>query len=185
VAATDAEVGAIVERVRQGGEQGQLPEIGLIGGDLCRTLGGLGDVERLRQDTGTRATLDVVRARLDGTDRWFVAHLVARRPLWQGRFVVAMNAESLGEWKVAPRAHPGDGVVDVIEGALPWRARLQARRRARSGDHLPHPRLTTKRVSRFSATFRRPTAVWLDGVRVGMFRCVELSVEADALPVVV
>ena len=56
-----------------------LGEIGLIGGDLCATLGGLGDRARLLTDEAFRAPIDVVRAELDGRPHWFVAHLVARR----------------------------------------------------------------------------------------------------------
>lgn len=186
VVATDADLRAVVERARRAeGDDSPLPEIGLVGGDLCRTLGGLGDLDRLRHDVGTRVMLDVVRARLDGADHWFAAHLVARQPRWHGRFVVAMNAEWLAEWKAAPRAHPGDGLLDVIEGSLPWRARLQARRRARTGDHLPHPGLRTTRSASFATSFERPVSMWLDGQRVGRFRTLELTVEGDALPAVV
>ena len=34
---------------------------------------------------------------------------------WRGRVVAAMNAEFLGPWDVAPRAHPGDGLLDVLD----------------------------------------------------------------------
>jgi diacylglycerol kinase family enzyme len=98
---------------------------------------------------------------------------------------MAMNAEWLGEWKVAPRAHPGDGLLDVLDGDLPLRERLRARRLARTGDHLPHPRLATARVRQHTVRFQRPVPVWLDGVRVGRARVIDLTVEPDALAVVV
>jgi hypothetical protein len=199
--AGDAEAREIVERTRRAGGARPLPEIGLVAGDLCRTLGGglrggrspVGRVgagsasprAALCDRGGTRVTVDVVRARLDGRDHWFVAHLVARRRAWSGRFVVAMNAEWLGEWKAAPRAHPGDGLVDVVDGRLPLRQRLAARRLARTGDHVPHPALTTRRVEELSVRFDRPRRVWLDGVPVGRVTALELVVEPDALTVVV
>jgi diacylglycerol kinase family enzyme len=124
--------------------------------------------------------LDAVLAVVDGVEHWFVAHLVARSKGWHGRFVVAMNAEWLGDWKAAPRAHPGDGLLDVIDGSLPFRQRLVARRRARSGDHLPHPRLQQRRVRSLSVTFARSRRLWLDGRFVGRCRSIELTVEPEA-----
>ena len=128
-----------------------------------------------------RVPLDAVRALLDGVEHHYVAHLVARAWGWRGRFLLAMNAEWLGEWKVAPRAHPGDGLLDVLDGSLPLRQRLQARRRARFGDHLPHPAIRTCRVSSLSVTFEPPRGVWLDGRFVARCRSLELAVEPDAL----
>jgi hypothetical protein len=158
--------------------------VGLAGGDLFRTVGGRSD-GHAPGGGGLRLEVDVVRATLDGTEHRFVAHLVARRRWWRGTVVVAMNAQWLGPWRAGPRAHPGDGLVDITHGALPWRQRLAARRRATTGDHLPHPALRTARVATWSTTFDRPVAVWLDGVRVARARTIELVVEPDALVIVV
>ncbi|MCC6435406.1 MAG: hypothetical protein IT196_10295 [Acidimicrobiales bacterium] len=183
VLADDAALRAHVERARRSGvEPG---EVGLLGGDLCRTLGGPGRADRLHGDEAVRAPIDVVRAVLDGREHWFVAHLVAHRRCWSGEAAVAMNAEWLGRWKLGPRAHPNDGLVDLTRGSLPWQQRLEARRRARTGNHLPHPRLRTERSGtvRFELPVATPT--WLDGVAVGRVLRVELTVEADAVLVVV
>ena len=179
----DAAARAEVEAARR---QGRPPrELGLLGGDLCRTVGGRGDAGRLATGSAARLPVDVARATLDGTDHWFVAHLVARRRGWRGRFVVVMNADQLGEWRLGPRAHPGDGVLDATEGALPLRQRLEARRRSRTGDHLPHPALRTRRAAQHHWVLDRPVGVWLDGVRVGRAREIEVVCEPDALLVVV
>src|SRR5690606_11974114 len=61
--------------------------LGLVGGDLCRTLGGRGDVDRVRSDAGMRLPTDLGAVLLDGVQHWFVAHLVARRSWWRGRIV--------------------------------------------------------------------------------------------------
>lgn len=183
VCGSDAAAAKAVSDARRAGRQ--LPELGLVGGDLCRTVGGSGQDQRLHSDDAVRLPIDLVRANLDGVDHWFVAHLVARRPLWQGRFAVVMNADCLGEWQLAPRGHPNDGVVDVTDGALPFGQRLKARTRARSGDHLPHPKLSTGRAAAWSTTFDRPVPVWLDGVRAGRFRQIAVTVEPDAVVVVV
>lgn len=180
---SDAALRVHLEQARRAGvEPG---EVGLLSGDLCRTLGGPGRPERLRGEDAVRAPIDAVRAVLDGREHWFVAHLVAHRPWWAGQAAVAMNAEWLGPWKLGPRAHPNDGLVDVTLGALRWQERLEARRRARTGTHLPHPMLRTERSGTVRFELPVATPVWLDGVAVGRVRRVELTVEADALLVVV
>ncbi len=183
VVGNDAELRAHVERARRAGPA-PIEEIGVLGGDLCKTLGGPGDLDRLAGDLATRVLLDVVRAELDGAPHWFVAHLVAHQPGRVGEAAVAMNAEWLGDWKLGPRAHPGDGLVDVTFGQLGWQQRLAARKRAATGTHLPHPKLRVERSATVSFTFRRATPVLLDGEHVGRFRHVALVVEPDALPVV-
>lgn len=183
VARSDAEVRAIVESARRADRP--LPAIGLLGGDLARTLGAPGDPDRLWADQATTLPVDVGAVLVDGRLHWFVAHLVARRRAWQGPFAVAMNAQWWGPLSLGPRAHPGDGLLDVTTGSLPWRDRLQARRRARTGDHLPHPALRVRRTAAVQISFDHPTPVWLDGQRVGPARALSLRVEPAALTVVV
>jgi diacylglycerol kinase family enzyme len=180
---SDAEAGVAVERARLAGEPP--PELGLLGGDLCATVGGRGDGGRLHSVDAVRLPIDVVACTLDGEPHWFVAHLVARRAGWRGPFAVVMNADRLAAWTLAPRGHPNDGRVDVTTGALPLRQRLQARSRARSGDHLPHPRLHTKAVAQWQTEFERPVPIWLDGRRAGRARRITVAVEPDATVAVI
>lgn len=183
VVASDAEAAAVVTEARRGGHP--VPTLGLVGGDLCRTLGGLGDADRLRGSEATTFPVDLGCVLLDGRLHWFVAHLVARRPRWSGRFAVAMNAEWLDDLDLGPRAHPGDGLLDLTEGRLGLRDRLAARRRARTGSHLPHPGLRTSRAGKAELTFPDGVPVFLDGLAVGTARELLLHVEPDALTVVV
>ena len=165
--------------------QEPIPPLGLVGGDLCRTLGGRGDRDRLRSEHAMTFTVDLGEALLDGTLHLFVAHLVARRPFWLGRAVVAMNAAWLGDLNLGPKAHPGDGLLDVTDGRLPPGQLLAARRRARLGTHVPHPGLRVSRVPAIQCSFDRPTTVRLDGRPVGEFRALSIRVEPDVLTVVV
>src|SRR5262245_58975801 len=183
VVATDAAARAVVEGARRA--QAEPPTLGLVGGDLGRTLGGRSDEARLRGEGGARFAIDVGSVLIDGRLHWFVAHLVARRPAWRGEFFVAMNAEWCGRLCLGPRAHPGDGLLDITRGALPLRERLQARRRAPAGLHLPHPGLRTERTAATQADFDRPVGVWLDGEKVGDGRRLSVRVEPGALTVVV
>ena len=92
-----------------------------------------------------------------------------------------MNVDHLGEWDVAPRAHPGDGRADVVEvdASMGVRARWQARRRLPSGTHVPHPHVAARRVAEASWTFDRPRQLWVDGVRRGTVRSLRVVVEPD------
>lgn len=181
----DAEARDLVTAARRAGEDP--PPLGLLGGDLCRTLGGRGDEARLRSDAAMRLPVDLGSVLLDGVQHWFVAHLVARRSWWRGRIVAAMNAEFVGAWDVAPRAHPNDGVLDVVDvaPAMSLADRVKARGRLGTGAHLPHPAISVSRRSAVQVTFDRPTPVWLDGVRVGEARNLSVRVEPDALVCVV
>jgi hypothetical protein len=180
---TDAEARAVVETARRANEDP--PPIGLLGGDLCRTLGGTGDARRLRSDAAMTFTVDVGAVLVDGRLHWFVAHLVARRSWWRGRVVAVMNAEWRGDWDVAPRSHPNDGMLDIVDGDLPIGDRLQARRRLRTGTHVPHPRIRTERSRAWQADFAPALDVWLDGAKVGCAKDIAVRVEPDALTVVI
>lgn len=182
--ADDAALRRLVEAARRSGEDP--PVVGLLGGDLCRTLGGTGSAERLRSAEAMTLPIDVVRVVLDEVDEhWFVAHLVARRPAWWGWACVAMNAQWLGRWDLGPRSHPDDGLVDITSGDLPVDDRWKARARLPTGTHLPHPALETERRPSARLTFPRPLVVRLDGTPVGRARAADLTVEPDALRVVV
>lgn len=185
VVRSDAEARAVVEPARRAGHVP--PTLGLLGGDLCRTLGGRGDAARLRGPDARVLPVDLGSVLLDGRQHWFVAHLVARRSWWRGRIVAVMNAEFLGDWDVAPRAHPNDGRLDVLDvaPALSLRDRLRARRRLRFGTHVPHPAIRQSRQRAIQLDLGEPLDVWLDGDHVGRARTISVRTEPDALACVV
>lgn len=121
----------------------------------------------------------------DGVERPFVAHAVARRPGWSGRFAVAMNVGWWGDWYLGPRAHPNDGLLDITVGHMPFRQRPAARRRVRTGSHLPHPLLKTVRRAGWEQVFERPTPLLVDGQQVALTRRIEVRAVPDALAVIV
>ncbi|MGI8755089.1 MAG: diacylglycerol/lipid kinase family protein [Acidimicrobiales bacterium] len=180
---SDAAARRVVESARRAQERP--PVLGLIGGDLCRTVGGRGDEARLRSEEAMTLPVDIGSVLIDGRHHWFVAHLVVRRSWWRGRVVAVMNAQWIGRWDVAPRSHPGDGLLDVLDGDLSLDDRLKARRRLRTGTHVPHPAISERRTSTVHLAFERPTPVWLDGERVGSARNLVIRVEPDGLTCVV
>jgi hypothetical protein len=179
---SDAEARAIVEQARRAGEP--IPPLGLLGGDLCRTLGGTGDAARLRSSDAMQLPVDVGAVLIDGRLYWFVAHLIARKRWWRGRIYAAMNAEFLGHWDVAPRSHPNDGVLDTFDVSMPFGERLKARSRLHAGTHVPHRGITERRVPAAQVDIDG-LDVWLDGERLGKARTLSIRVEPDALICVV
>jgi diacylglycerol kinase family enzyme len=183
VVGSDAELRELVTRHRRSGEP--LPTVGLLGGDLCRTVGGRGDRDRLRSDQARRLPIDVGSVLIDGRLYWFVAHLVARRSWWWGPIWAACNAQWIGTWDVAPRAHPGDGRLDTLDVRLSTGDRLAARKRLTTGTHVPHPDITQQRTKAIQVSFDRPLTVHLDGTKVGSARQLSVRVEPDALTIVI
>jgi hypothetical protein len=187
VVRSDAEAREAVERARR--EKRPVPTLGLLGGDLCRTLGGgrgqrAGGEERLRTAGGVCFPVDLGEVLLDGRIRFFAAHLVARSRLWTRAFV-AMNAQFLGDWNLGPRAHPNDGLLDTYDARLRPGQLLPVRARLRHGAHLPHPAITERRAQAVTVELERPLPVRLDGVTVGTARSLAVRVVPDALQVVV
>jgi hypothetical protein len=161
----DAAAAALVDAARRDGRAA--PVVGLLGGDLRRTLGGGAAVDHLGDEVG-EYTVDVGVVTLDGVERAFVAHLVARRSWWRGELVAAMNAEPLRRWDLAPRGHPNDGRLDVVHVVdLGLHDRWKAWRRLPTGTHVPHPAIGVRPAASADLTLRRPLRVFLDGRPAG------------------
>jgi YegS C-terminal NAD kinase beta sandwich-like domain len=161
-----------------------LPVLGLVGGDLCRTLGGTGDRVRLTSAVAVTFPVDLGSVLVDGRLHWFVAHLVVRSRFWTRAFV-AMNAQWRGAWNLGPRAHPDDGMLDTYDARVGWGDLAKVRRRLVHGTHLPHPGITERRVTAAQVSFERPLGLWLDGQPLGRVTSLSVRVEPDALRVVV
>lgn len=180
--ADDSALYQLVNRYRRSGTP--LPAVAPAAGDLLRSLGGSGEIERLAGPMAI-VQVDVVRIEVRGERAWCVSHLIARRSWWRGRLVGVMNSQYLGAWDVAPRAHPGDGRVDlvIVDAAMRPRDRLRARQRVVHGLHLPHPAIDVRQHRSTTVTFEPGAHVWLDGVRWRRAEEATITVEPDALTV--
>jgi hypothetical protein len=150
---------------------------GLDGGDLFRSVGA-----PPKRDEMQRLPIDAVLVRLDDSEPVLaVAHVLARRGWWRGRLVIVANCGLMGEWDVAPRAHPNDGRVDVVEvlASMSIRSRAQARRRLPRGEHLPHPDVAVTAIAAGEWSFDRPHRVWIDGEPAGQCRRLSVAVAPD------
>lgn len=180
----DAEVAELLSAVWS--EGAPAPGIGLLGGDLHRTLGEPHHDEfDLREGRGLRLPMDLGTVRIDGgAPRVFIAHLVAmeqpRRGLWSTRTVTAVNGSFVGPWNLGPRAHPNDGRLDITDGVLPRSQRRAGRRRALTGTHVPHPDLSERRTAHYEVDSAVPLHVELDGRAVGCGTRLEITCHPDA-----
>ena len=156
------------------------------GGDLHRSLGSPEGEAVTR-----KVPIDLIAVAIDGRRLAAVAHVIARRRgrsgWWRGPILAVMNVDHLGDWDAAPRAHPNDGWLDVIEvgESMSLRARWQAWRRLRTGSHVPHPEIAMRRIRSESFTFASPMGVWIDGVDSGAVRSLHVEVEPDGAEVYV
>lgn len=165
VAASDAELARLVAADPAG-------TYGLSGGDIFLSLGA-----PAARDPVQRLPMDALAVQLGGGNEILaVAHVVARRGWWRGPLLAVMNADHVGAWNVAPRAHPNDGKVDAVEvdASMSLRHRWQARGRLPQGTHVPHPEITVRTLTESSWTFLMPTEVSIDGVPYG--RAVRIAV---------
>lgn len=173
VARTDAELASWV-RVDPAGAYA------VSGGDLHRTVG----TPRRAGPTVHRLPLDVLDVVTDAGRHLAVAHVVVRRPhgwgWWRGSLVAVCNVDHVGRWNVAPRAHPNDGRLDVVEvdAAMGVRDRWEARRRLPTGSHVPHPAIAVRAVTGW--TWEGSAHVWVDGVDTGPATEVTVRILADA-----
>lgn len=158
-----------------------VPEARVLGGDLARTLG-VND-QSLRRPEQMRLPIDVMRIRLDGADEAIgVAHVIVGRVQTRPSAAI-MNAAFVGRRNLAPRAHPGDGQLDVLHfelGLVDW---FKASRRMPAGTHLPHPGIRARRASETVIELDEPVQVRIDGGAARRAERVECTLWPDAIVV--
>jgi hypothetical protein len=135
---------------------------------------------------GTAVNAVVVGTPPDRLRRWTrsvqVEVAVDGRTLHEGpaTTVVVANGEWLRTLDLVPRGHPGDGRVEVQVYALAPGERAVMRHRARSGTHLPHPRIRATTGRKVRVRVEGPTPVEVDGAARGSSTVVDLEVLAGA-----
>lgn len=178
----DADLSSFVDRSRRTGWD--VPVVGLSGGTLWDTVGGPSIVGRLHTAQARHYPVDVVHATIDGRDRWFVCSLIARAG-WSD-IVAVMNTPWIRGLRLGHRSHPGDALVDITEGTgLTLDDLRRIVPRARRGAHVPHPKLRERRLGEATWEFSSPRRISIDGTSCGKARQLHVSVEPDALIVVV
>ena len=171
-------------------------EIGLGGGDMARTLGagagaGAGAVV---DDSAVSFPIDVIEVTsADGRRVVALAHVVIRHRWWRwwrGPIVAVMNAQFIGRWDVAPRGHPNDGRLEVLEvdSTMSIRQRFLAGRRLPTGAHIPHPLVRARSSAELTVPVPPSASVmvdgqpWIDGSSPSSSSPSELTLRIRAVP---
>ena len=161
-----------------------LPVFGLLGGDLWRTLGGRHEEGHLYGKDATTRDVDLGCVLLDGKIHWFCAHMLIGSKL-KGKKIFISNVAHYGKTNPAPKAHPGDGVFDMLESGLSMIQTGKAIKRLSTGTHIPHPEIKYKRVKYEQFSFMKKMNVQIDGKKIGKFSNISFRVENEALRVVI
>jgi hypothetical protein len=119
-----------------------------------------------------------------GVGRQFIAIDTVLLPgsRWSGAVVLITNTGFAQGRRLAPRAHPNDGRMDVlkVDPTMTVRQRLLAVQRTRWGTHLPHPCLSVDQMSDFS--WSGPAgSLHIDGQSIRSVTDVTVRVLPDAL----
>jgi diacylglycerol kinase family enzyme len=158
--------------------------IGLEAGDLARTLG-----LRAPYDPNSSKHLvpvDALEVELDdGSVHLAIAHVVIGSLRWRRGAVAIMNAAFIGTRNIAPRAHPGDGKVDVVHLDLDLSDRAKAWKRMATGTHVPHPNVTIRQRRDGVLDLDRSSRIHVDGRSVGSSVAVRYRVIPGAIVVAV
>jgi hypothetical protein len=163
--------------------------ISLLGGDLFQSLGSPHPVR-----TGSERTLvniDALECQLEvsGTNQKLLAASSVVIGSWWSRaeFVCITNGGMLNGLDLTPRAHPNDGKWDVlaIQKSMNLKQRILARRRSKTGSHIPHPDISITRMAEmsFHRAHKRQKLV-IDGVPQPQWSSVHCHVVPDYWQVV-
>lgn len=163
--------------------------------DLARSIGASGSAPGT---SGLAGSMDLLRSNFGcaanaivwGTDpgrvRWGSPAREVRltlddREVWNARAttVVIASGEFVQGRPVAPRAHPGDGALDLIIFGVRRHQRRALRIRLRTGDHLPHPDIRTARGHRVVLDGAQDGPLRIDGVPSGRTDHLEVHIESD------
>lgn len=174
----------IAEDDRDAASQPPLTPFALCRGDMFTSLG----QPRLpkHHTNCTIVPIDAVKCSvslLDGNEEIIRAFSnVSIGSWWRRRHIVITNSGFAGGLNIAPRSHPNDGEVDIVTLAndMPLKQRFIARRKAKTGTHLPHPQLTMRRATMATFFRERPQErLAIDGVAVAQWTSISIEVEPD------
>tara|TARA_B100000686_G_C16459140_1_gene796163 strand:+ start:66 stop:686 length:621 start_codon:yes stop_codon:yes gene_type:complete len=159
--------------------------IGLTSGDLHSSLGGNLSVQRTVANKTTACNIDLGKVTTEQDSYIFASYckILHRYAPWKGKVIV--NSQLIAGRRLAPKAHPGDGHLELIESSLTFRQALLARRKAKLGDHLPHPDLKIKRVHNFKYDFEESKKLVIDNQFIGYHKFVEFEVLPHAITIIV
>ena len=159
--------------------------IQLEAGNLCRTLGGKKPTPLTDCSVGTICDVDLGSVRVCGKSVYFASHCSIRKHRFSSKGAFVMNAQWHKTRRVAVRAHPSDGKLDIVFSDLSLSQFWFAVQKSKSGSHVPHPDIRVKKIQDHTLIYPHPMRIYADGVFVGIDSTIELGIAHRAIKVVV
>lgn len=168
--------------------------IAVGGGDIYATLGSPAFVSE--SDQCTLLPMDALQVEIllsDASEKSCTAASCIEvgsliSPLKSGRYICVTNGGIVSGRNFAPRAHPNDGRLDImqIEETMSFRDRLTAKKKALTGTHVPHPSISLRQDETFSTKRSgEREKLRIDGVSVANWIEVSVSIVPDYWQIVV
>jgi len=154
------------------------------GGDVAHSLGNppIPPIGSVCIEVPIDAMRVIVTGNNGGTEVTIASSSVIIGNWFRGRFVCVSNGGSVGEREFSPRAHPNDGVFDVmtLDPAMDLKQRMLARRKSRLGNHIPHPLISNSRTRNIEfSRLSRTEDLRIDGRRINAWANVQIEILPD------
>jgi len=134
-----------------------------------------------------RTSFDLIEVQAQVGDlritRFLVGHAVLGNGFFRGRTVGVFNVSFHAGRDWAPRAHPNDGKLDVVEFAkdMKFAQRFAAYRKLKTGSHLPHPDISYHQSNQYQFDDLRATRLTVDSLDLGAVKTCTFQVIVDAV----
>jgi hypothetical protein len=160
----------------------------LRGGDLFRSVGQPRELHS--GDPCVVVPIDAMECELTVSNEAVIvvaASSIIIGQWWRHSWIALTNAGWTDSLNIAPRSHPNDGRCEMLEFAreMPLRQRIIARKKMRTGTHVPHPQITARTVREASFDISRSSKVKIDGVKFSGVTHVSMRVIPDYWRIVI
>ncbi len=142
-----------------------------------------------RSATMTQVSLDLIKIEYRTSQNLThevigAGSLLLNRRSFCNVFLIVSNSGIIKGRDVFPRAHPNDGVIDVlvVDEEISLRQRLLAWHKSKIGVHLPHPQLHVSRQTQFEWS-GQPARMVVDGATFHKVEWMRCSIVKDAFAI--
>jgi diacylglycerol kinase family enzyme len=156
----------------------------LSGGDIAHSLGN--PQPPVEGQMCTEVPIDALQVFItfsNGSTRTQIAASHVTVGQWlRGRLICVSNGGFIGTQNVSPRAHPNDGLFDVmsLDSSMGLQQRFKARRKSVLGTHTPHPLIELGRARSIDLSVQtRSEVLRVDGSQIRAWTSVQIDILPD------